>query len=89
MDYPTLTKAGCPQTEDGIHQELSNLSISNSGGETRRLAEDMQRRCKSLLEELQQFQLLLKGLKKETRVEIKGFKGGLTAEMKALDKVGG
>ncbi|KAH7342715.1 hypothetical protein BKA65DRAFT_526759 [Rhexocercosporidium sp. MPI-PUGE-AT-0058] len=47
----------------------------------------MQRRCQILLEELGQFQAHLRELKKETRVEVKGFKGGLQAEMKSLHKL--
>jgi hypothetical protein len=55
--------------------------------ETKKLAEEMHQRCRVLLDELLQFQAHLKALKKEARVEVRYFKGGVQSELRILGKV--
>ncbi|KAL2075577.1 hypothetical protein VTL71DRAFT_520 [Oculimacula yallundae] len=71
-----------------VAESMSSLALEDPEQEdTKQISIDMQRRCQQLLEELRDFQAHLKKLKKETRVEVKGFKGGLQSEMKALDRL--
>jgi hypothetical protein len=55
--------------------------------DTHTLALDMQRRCRLLLEELEQFQAYLKRQSKENDVEVRTFKSDVQSEMKFIDKV--
>ncbi|KAI9049043.1 hypothetical protein LZ554_006891 [Drepanopeziza brunnea f. sp. 'monogermtubi'] len=55
--------------------------------ETKELAEEMHQRCRVLLDELLQFQAHLKALKKEARVEVRCFKGGVQSELRILGKL--
>ncbi|KAL5328973.1 hypothetical protein ACEPPN_002482 [Leptodophora sp. 'Broadleaf-Isolate-01'] len=76
------------QPGEDVDEKMTRLDLKSADGDgTKELAFDMQTRCQILLEELGQFQAHLRELKKETRVEVKGFKGGLQAEMKSLDKL--
>jgi hypothetical protein len=55
--------------------------------EVKRLAADMQQRCRLFLDELEQFQAYLKDQRKEEPVDLRIFRSGLQSEMKMLDKV--
>ena len=52
-----------------------------------KLATEMQRRCRQLLSELEQFQAHLKKQRREHTVELRTFRSGLQAEMRLIDKV--
>ena len=71
-----------------ILDKMGPLSIGGPSSEVEAHALAMQRRCRDLLNELEEFQAYLKQQKKETTVELRTFKGGLQAEMKLLNKVG-
>jgi hypothetical protein len=51
------------------------------------LASEMHKRCRTLLDELEQFKFHLKQLKKENNIELRTFWSGLQAEMKLIEKV--
>ncbi|CZS99365.1 hypothetical protein WAI453_008202 [Rhynchosporium graminicola] len=77
-----------PQLENGIDEKMARLELEKTDhNDTTQLAVNMQRRCQMLLEELAKFQAHLRELKKETRVEVRVFKGGLQSEMKSIDKL--
>ncbi|KAE8444873.1 hypothetical protein EG329_014121 [Mollisiaceae sp. DMI_Dod_QoI] len=75
------------QPNDDFEGKIFALDISASAEETERMATRMQQRCSLLLDELEQFQSHLKQQKKEKRVEVRGFKTGINAEMKLLNKL--
>lgn len=84
--HPQFDEADVPQPGDEIQENLAPNAL-DAASETRKLAEEMHGRCRALLEELQLFRAHLKELKKEARVEVKYFKGGVESEMRILDKV--
>ncbi|KAH8672736.1 hypothetical protein BGZ60DRAFT_563139 [Tricladium varicosporioides] len=55
--------------------------------DAQKLASDMQQKCGTLLQELEQFQAHLKQKKKQNDVELRTFKAGLQAEIKLIDKL--
>lgn len=73
--------------DGGLENDMASLDVNDPSYDGRRLALDMQAKCRLLLEELEQFQTYLKEQKRERNVEIRTFKGGLQAEMKLIDKV--
>jgi hypothetical protein len=64
-----------------------DLANPDSSIEVKRLAADMQQRCRLFLDELEQFQAYLKDQRKEKHVDLRIFKSGLQSEMRMLDKV--
>lgn len=68
--------------------KMGPLSIGGPSAEVEAHALAMQKRCRDLLNELEEFQAYLKQQKKESSVELRTFKGGLQAEMKLLNRVG-
>lgn len=87
------------QRPNKLDGDMANLTLSETttpvdsstgDGEeidAQKLASDMQQRCQTLLQELEQFQAHLKQKKKQNDVELRTFKTGLQAEMKLIDKV--
>jgi hypothetical protein len=77
---------------DLINDKMASLELDQSDGEVtasqiRTLALGMQQRCRSLLDELQQFHDYLKAQKREKAVESKLFANRLKSEMKVIDRV--
>lgn len=64
-----------------------DLADSDPSIEVKKLAADMQQRCRLFLDELEQFQTYLKDQRKEKHVDLRIFRSGLQSEMKMLDKV--
>jgi len=64
-----------------------DLADSDPSIEVKKLAADMQQRCRLFLDELEQFQAYLKDQRKEKHVDLRIFRSGLQSEMKMLDKV--
>lgn len=84
------------QARDILHEDMGGLDMTpptNSSGmpdDTESVpaaALDMQRRCRLLLDELEQFQAYLKKQSKENDVELRTFKSDVQSEMKFIDKV--
>ncbi|KAH8801675.1 hypothetical protein F5884DRAFT_523793 [Xylogone sp. PMI_703] len=71
---------------DSIHEELSSLELSAAEAEGRNVS-DLQQRCKTILEELEQFEILMNKKKKDSPVELRRFRGGLLSELKSLQKL--
>ncbi|KAH6680790.1 hypothetical protein B0J14DRAFT_471198 [Halenospora varia] len=73
-----------------LSETTTPVDSSTGDGEeidAQKLASDMQQRCRTLLQELEQFQAHLKQKKKQNDVELRTFKTGLQAEMKLIDKL--
>lgn len=64
-----------------------DLADSDPSIEVKKLAADMQQRCRLFLDELEQFQAYLRDQRKEKHVDLRIFRSGLQSEMKMLDKV--
>jgi hypothetical protein len=64
-----------------------DLANSDPSIEVKKLAADMQQRCRLFLDELEQFQAYLKEQRKEKHVDLRIFKSGLQSETRMLDKV--
>ncbi|PMD21950.1 hypothetical protein NA56DRAFT_571372 [Hyaloscypha hepaticicola] len=64
-----------------------DLADSDPSIEVKKLAADMQQRCRLFLDELEQFQTYLKDQRKEKHVDLRIFRSGLQSEMKMLDKL--
>ncbi len=64
-----------------------DLTDSDPSIEIKKLAADMQQRCRLFLDELEQFQAYLKDQRMEKHVDLRIFRSGLQSEMKMLDKV--
>ena len=62
-----------------------DTTVSNEGA---LLAEDLVRRCKQLLGELEAFQQYLAHSQQGQNVEVKPFRNSVAAELKSLEKVG-
>ena len=64
-----------------------DLADSDPSIEVKKLAADMQQRCRLFLDELEQFQAYLKDQRKDKHVDLRIFRSSLQSEMKMLDKV--
>lgn len=74
---------------DDIDQGMACLGLSSLAMDPLVLAFDMQKRCRLMLEEVEEFQAYLKEQKRPNVVELRIFKNNLQAELKILDKVHG
>ena len=74
-----------------IGKALAALDVSHADSETAHIgvAADMVARCKYLLTELEEFQDFLKEKKKDTIVDVKGFKNDVESELNRIRKVSG
>lgn len=81
-----------PMNGSGVTNDAATetTSVGEAEGEidTHTLALDMQRRCRLLLDELEQFQAYLKKQNRENDIELRTFKSDVQSEMKFIDKVG-
>jgi hypothetical protein len=75
------------EVPNAIATENTSVAEAEDEVDTHTLALDMQRRCRLLLDELEQFQAYLKKQSKENDVELRTFKSDVQSEMKFIDKV--
>lgn len=74
------------EEDDNPIQEDTSASEFAPGLADRNVS-DLQQRCKTILEELQQFENLMNKKKKSNQVELRRFRGGLLSELKSLERV--
>ena len=74
-------------TNNGSAPSSTVSNFASDDIDAEKLATEMQRRCRQLLSELEQFQAHLKKQRREHTVELRTFRSGLQAEMRLIDKV--
>lgn len=70
-----------------ITQGMAALATNCSAEEVEAYALSLQKQCRDLLDELEQYQAYLKQKRVESTVEVRHFKNSVQSEMKLLDKV--
>jgi len=70
-----------------LEYEATSVTEADTGNDGPALALDMQKRCRLLLDELEQFQAYLKKQGKENTAELRAFKTEVQSEMRLIDKV--
>lgn len=76
------------EDERPAHQPaLGSLDLADPAADVAALACDMQRRCQTLIDEMDQFQAYLKEQKKQGQVEMRAFKSFCESEMRLLGRV--
>jgi len=66
---------------------MAALHTESTAEEVAAYAVSLQKQCRTLLNELEEYQAYLKHKRVENNVEVRQFKNSITSEMKLLDKV--
>jgi hypothetical protein len=86
-DLDITTNGSETPTGTAVESEATLVTEADTGNDGPTLALNMQKRCRLLLDELEQFQAYLKEQGKENTAELRAFKTEVQSEMRLIDKV--
>ena len=82
-----ISQNGTTSEPNRLPEQMAALSTNCAAEEVEAYALSLQKQCRTLLSELEEYQAYLKHKHVENNVEVRHFKNAITSEMKLLDRV--